>query len=602
MNYLKFFLGLLLTLIVVSCANRAAGPTGGLKDTIPPVVIRSVPLDGTVNYRKKEIQVFFNENITLDKVTENVVISPPQKTQAVVKGNGKLLTVNLQDELLDSTTYSILFGNAVVDLNEKNPLKNMTFSFATGPEIDTLQISGKLINAENLEPLPGIVVGVHNNLNDSAITSNQFVRIAKTDDEGLFTVRNIKAGKYRLYALKDQSRDYKYQPGEEIAFHDSIIIPKVITEQQTDTLWKDSVTIDTIIYSQQVKYFPGDITLKLFKENKDRQYLVKSERSDKKRFSLIFNAKQERLPELTPLNFDKNTQFLIQANQDKDSLVYWIPDTAVYKMDTLSVSINYLKTDSLYQLVSFTDTLSLVARKPGKVTKSKAKEADIASLPALNVKTNLSATFDLYREIYFDSEEPLDTIFSGKIKLFQKVDTTFKQLNYEWRMKDSIHRTFSLKYPWKPQESYRLQIDSAAFQSIYGRVNKSVETAFKIKSLDEYSALKIVLQNYDSLAMIQILDTKESVVMTAKAMSKGTRFEYLKPGEYFVRLYIDENNNGLWDPGDISSKKQPEQVYYFHKKLSLRANWELEELWNHQDAVYLFKKPEELIKTKNKQQ
>ena len=602
MKYLNFFLGLLLALIVVSCANRAAGPTGGLKDTIPPVVVRSVPLDGTVNYRKKEIQVFFNENITLDKVTENVVISPPQKTQAVVKGNGKLLTVNLQDELLDSTTYSILFGNAVVDLNEKNPLKNLTFSFATGAEIDTLQVSGRLINAENLEPLPGIVVGVHSNLNDSSIKSNQFVRIAKTDDEGMFTIRNIKAGKYRLYGLKDQSRDYIYQPGEEIAFHDSIIIPEVNIKQQTDTLWKDSVTIDTIRHSTRLNYLPGDITLKLFKENKDRQYLVKSERPDKKHFRLIFNEKQERLPELTPLNFDKNASFLIQANQDKDSLVYWIPDTAVYKMDTLSVSVNYLKTDSLYQLVPFTDTLNLVARKPAKTTKSKAKEAEVVSIPALNVKTNLSATFDLYREIYFDFEEPLDTIFSERIKLFQKVDTTFKELNFEWRMKDSIYRTFSLKYPWKPEVSYELRIDSAAFQSIYGKVNKSVETAFKIKSLDEYSALKIILQNYDSLAMIQILDTKESVVMTAKATSKGTRFEYLKPGDYFVRLYIDENKNGLWDPGDLSSKKQPEQVYYFQKKLSLRANWELEELWNHQETTYLYKKPEELMKTKIKQQ
>jgi len=601
MNYLKFLFGILLTLIAVSCANRAAGPTGGLKDTIPPVVVRSVPLDGTVNYKKKEIQVFFNENITLDKVTENVVISPPQKTQAVVKGNGKLLTVNLQDALLDSTTYSILFGNAVVDLNEKNPLKNYAFSFATGAEIDTLQVSGRLINAENLDPLPGIVVGLHSNLNDSAITSNQFVRIAKTDEDGFFNVRNIKAGKYKLYGLKDQSRDYIYQPGEEVAFHDSIIVPEVITQQRSDTLWKDSVTIDTIRFSNQITYLPGDITLRLFKENKDRQYLVKSERSDKKFFSLIFNTRQEKLPELSPVNFDKNTSFLIQANQDKDSLVYWIPDSTVFKMDTLSVSVNYLKTDSLYQLVPFTDTLSLVARKAKLATKSKSKDAEVMSLPALNIKTSLSATFDLYSEIFLDCEEPLDTIFTERIKLFHKVDTTFQQLNFDWVMKDSIRRTFSLKYPWKPEESYKLQIDSAAFQSIYGRVNKSVETAFKIKSLDEYSALKIVLQNYDSLAIIQLLDSKETVVKAAKATSKGTRFEYLKPGDYFVRLFIDENKNGLWDSGDLTLKKQPEQVYYFQKKLSLRANWELEELLNHQDAVYLYKKPEELIKTKKKQ-
>lgn len=596
MNYLKLFSGLLLTLIVVSCANRAAGPTGGLKDTIPPVVIRSVPLDGTVNYKKKEIQVFFDENITVDKVTENVVISPPQKTQAVVKGNARLLTVNLQDDLLENTTYSILFGNAVVDLNEKNPLKNFAFSFATGPEIDTLQVSGRLLNAENLEPLPGVVVGLHNNLNDSAISSLQFVRIAKTDDEGSFTIRNVKAGNYRLYALQDKSRDFRYQPGEEVAFYDSIIVPEVVVRQLTDTLWKDSVTIDTVRYSTKLSYLPNDITLKLFREKNARQYLVKSERPDSKHFSLIFNAPQQKLPELSPLNFDKTTSFLIQSNQDKDSLVYWIPDSAVYKMDTLSVSIQYLKTDSLFQLVPFTDTLKLVSRKPKMPVKSKARETQVTSQPALNLKTNLNATFDLYREILFDMEEPLDTIFHDKIKLLHKADTTFKPIEYQWILNDSIRRTFSMKYPWKPEENYKLQIDSAAFVSIYGKVNKSLETAFKIKSLDEYSALKILLQSFDSLAMIQVLDTKDAVVATAKAVAKGTRFEYLKPGEYFVRLFIDMNKNGIWDPGELKSKLQPEPVYYFQKKLSLRANWELEESWNHTDPAFLNKKPDEMKK------
>ncbi|MEA4935998.1 hypothetical protein SDC9_102896 [bioreactor metagenome] len=598
MNYLKYITVILITFIVVSCANRAAGPTGGLKDTIPPVAVRYVPLDGSLNYKKKEIQVYFNENITLEKITDNVVISPPQKTPAVVKGNGKLLTVSLQDELLENTTYSILFGNAVVDLNEKNPLKNFAFSFATGSEIDTLQVSGRLINAENLEPLSGIVVGLHSNLNDSAISSIQFVRIAKTDDEGFFTIRNIKAGSYKLYALKDQSRDFIYQPGEEVAFHDSIIIPEVIVKQQSDTLWKDSVSIDTIQHSIRVSYLPDNITLKLFKENKGRQYLVKSERANNKYFNLIFNARQENFPEVTPLNFDKNTTFLVQSNQDKDSLVYWIPDSTVYKMDTLSVSIRYLKTDSLFQLVPVTDTLKLASRKPKTVLRTKTQGNEGKTLPALNVKTNLSANFDLYREISFDFEEPLDLILQEKVKLFQKVDTTFRPLKYEWIAKDSINRVFALKYPWKPQESYELRVDSAAFRSIYGSVNKSEKTPFKIKSLDEYSALKIVLENFDSLAVIQVLDTKETVVKTAKAAVKGTLFEYLKPGEYFVRLFIDENKNNIWDPGDLVSKKQPEKVVYFQKKLSLRANWELEESWNHLNPDFIYKKPAELNKTK----
>jgi len=600
MHYLKFLLYMFFSLVVVSCANRAAGPTGGLKDTIPPVVIRSIPLDGVVNYKKKEIQVFFNENITVEKVTENVIISPPQKTQPVVKGNGRLLSVNLQDDLQDSTTYSILFGNAVVDLNEKNPLKDFTFSFATGPEIDTLQISGRLINAENLEPLPGVVVGIHSNLNDSAISTNQFVRIDKTNDEGLFTIRNIKSGKYKLYALRDQSRDFIYQPGEEVAFLDSILTPDVVVTQMSDTVWKDSVTIDTVMYSRQLTYMPNNLTMKLFKENKERQYLVKSERPKNKFFNLIFNAKQDKLPVVTPLNFDAATDFLIQTNPDKDSLVYWIPDSTVFKMDTLSVSINYLKTDSLYNLAAQTDTLNLVFRRPKVSGKSKVVTPPVVIAPPLNFKTNLSADFDLYREIFFDFEEPLDTLISDKIKLFQKIDTIFSQLDFEWIMKDSIYRTFALRYTWKPQERYELRIDSAAFYSIYGKVNKSLKTPFEIKSLDEYAAMKIVLEDFDSLAVLQVLDANEVVLKTAPAAIKGTRFEHLKPGDYFVRLFIDENQNGIWDSGDIALNKQPEKVYYFKKKVSLRANWELEETWKHLDPASLYKKPAELNKTKKK--
>ena len=603
MKYFKLFLYIFALTSIISCANRAAGPTGGLKDTIPPVVLRAVPLDGTLNYKKKEIQVFFNENITVDKVTENVIVSPPQKTQPVVKANGRVLSVVLQDELLDSTTYSILFGNAIVDLNEKNPLTNFTFSFATGPEIDTLKVSGRLFNAENLEPLSGIVVGLHKNLHDTAIISDQFIRIAKTDDEGRFTVQNVKSGSYKVYALSDLNRDFKYQPGEGIAFYDSIVIPKVHHVEKNDTLWKDSISIDTIFYSLKQTFLPDDITLKLFKENKKRQYLVKSERTNSKYFNLIFNAKQDSLPEISPLNFDLDTRFLVQANQNLDSLVYWIPDSAIFNLDTLSMAVRYLKTDSLFNLTPTVDTLNLSVRKLRAASRTRASTANIpevSTVTPLTLKTNLIVNFDIYRDILLEFDEPLDSIINDKVMLLHKVDTILNQVDYEWIRKDSISRTFAIRYAWKPQESYELQVDSAAFLSIYGKHNLAMKTPFKIKSLDEYAALKIVLQNHDSLAYIQVLDPKELVLQTKQAQPNGTLFEHLPPGEYYIRLFIDANNNGVWDTGDVSNRKQPEEMLYYPKKLALRANWELEESWNHLDAEIKSKKPTELMKPKKK--
>lgn len=598
MKYFRIIIHVVLVFSVISCANRAAGPTGGPKDSIPPVVLRTVPLNNTLNYKKKEIQVFFDENITLEKINENVVISPPQKTQPIVKANAKVLTVSIQDDLQDSTTYSILFGNAIVDLNEKNPLRNYTFSFATGPEIDTLQVSGKLINAENLDPMSGILVGLHKNLHDSAILRDQFTRVAKTDEDGRFTIQNIKAGKYKLYALSDLDRNFKYQPGEGIAFYDSIVIPEIKIVQQTDTLWKDSVSIDTIRLQSKLTYLPNDLTLKLFKENKRRQYLVKSERPADKYFNLFFNDRQDSLPKITPLNFDVNTRFLIQKTERKDSLVYWIPDSTVYKQDTLQMAVTYLKSDSVFQLVSTTDTLNLILRKPRTTGKSKTNE--VKPVVPLTYKSNLAGSFDIYSDISLEFEEPLDSIFTEKIKLLHKVDTTFKSIDFTWLPKDSIRRKFAVRYPWKPQESYELQIDSAAFVSIYQKTSNAQKTPFKIKSLDEYSALKIVLQEFDSLAVLQVLDSKETVIQTQRAKVKGNLFEYLKPGEYFVRLFIDANRNGIWDPGDLEKRLQPEQVFYFNKKLTLRANWELEETFNHLDPAMLNEKPEGLLIPKKK--
>jgi uncharacterized protein (DUF2141 family) len=597
MSVFRFVLYLILIFTAVSCANRAAGPTGGLKDSIPPVVVRSVPVNGTVNYKKKEIQVFFDENITLDKVNENVIISPPQITQPVVKANARVLTVSLQDELQDSTTYSILFGKAIVDLNEKNPLENYVFSFSTGSEIDTLQVSGKLIQAENLDPMPGVLVGLHKNLHDTAIVKDQFTRIAKTDDEGRFTIQNIREGKYKLYALSDLNRDFKYQPGEGIAFHDSIIIPELSVIQRSDTLWQDSLTIDTVFVTYKHTFLPDDLLLKLFKENKKRQYLVRSERPDKRFFNLFFNNRQQSLPEITPLNFDEGASFLLQKNERMDSLVYWIPDSIVYKQDTLSMSVNYLKTDSIFNLVPTTDTIHLFVRMPRTAGRARTVAEPVAQ-PPLSFKTNLSGSFDLYLDIVIEFEEPLDTSKTEHVRLFHKVDSLFNPVEYTWLLKDSIHRTFAIRHDWIPQESYELQIDSAAFVSIYNKTSDVLKTPFKIKSLEEYAAMKIVLQAYDSLAVIQVLDPKELVVQTKRAEHKGTLFEYLKPGDYFVRLFIDANNNGIWDPGNVETRKQPEAVFYYPKKLTLRANWELEESWNHLDPAMLNKKPEELLKTK----
>jgi len=586
-------LAILMLLLANACANRAEGPTGGPKDVTPPKVLKSSPKNGMLNFSKKQIEIEFDEIVTIEKVTENVIISPPQAKAPDVKSFGKKIIVDFNENLIDSTTYTINFGNAIVDLNEKNALKNYLFAFATGNEIDTLKISGTVINAENLSPLSGILVGIYKETNDSVFFQKPFLRIGKTDEKGHFSIDNVKKGTYKIFALEDNNRDYFFQPGESVALYDSLITPIARIEAMQDTIWKDSVKVDSISNYMGTKFLPNDVTLKFFKESKKRQYLVKNERKDPFSFSLIFNTTLPELPIIKPLNFDWDGKYKIQKNNGMDSLTYWLTDSTVWKQDTLQMAVRYLKTDSLFQLKPITDTLNVYTRKARVNTKAKQKIKEVKIEP-LKFAHNTSGTFEIYNPIVLRFDAPLDSIDISRIKLKQKVDTLYKALPLKWKQIDSTKMAYSIENKWIAETSYELTIDSATFKSIYGKISDKFSSQFKIRSLDEYSSVKIILSPYNSKAVLQVLDAKDNLLASKPALEKGTVFEYLRPGDYYVRLFMDENENGKWDTGDITTRRQPEEVYYYPKKFTLKANWEFEETWDYKLVPLLLQKPIEL--------
>lgn len=596
----KILVFVLVMFIVHACANKAQGPTGGPKDETPPRVMRSTPINGSLNFKKKQIEIVFDENISIEKPGELIVISPPQIKQPEIKGNAKTVSVTFEDELKDSTTYTINFGNSIVDLNEKNPFKDFKFAFSTGNQIDTLQISGMLINAEDLNPVSGIMVGIHAIDNDSAIFKTPFIRIGRTDENGRFSIDNMKPGKYKVFALGDASKDNIYQPGESVAFIDSIISPSSIMEMKHDTIWKDSITVDSIHSYMGPRFLPDNLLFRLFKETKKRQYFVKSERKQAQSFSLFFNAKADSLPIIKPLNFNWENKVLVQKNATLDTLTFWLKDSAVYNIDTLKMQMTYIKTDSLFRYVPQTDTIEVFMRK-GKVN-TKAKKQIEKPLEFIKVSDNASGSFDIYNKLLFTFDAPVQKIDITKMKLRQKVDSLFKDIPLKWEQVDSTQMLYAVSHKWEPEESYVFTVDSAAIQSIYGLDNKAIKSEFKIKSLDEYSAIRIVPAKFDSLIVFQVLDNADKVLATKPAVAKGTLFEYLKPGEFYLRAFIDRNENGKWDTGELSSRTQPEEVLYYPKKLTLRANWEFEETWDLQALPTLEQKPKELIKDATKKQ
>jgi len=586
-------------LLVYACANKAQGPTGGPKDETPPKVMRSVPLNNSLNFSKKQIYIDFDEMVSIEKANENVIISPPQVKPPDVKSSGKRVSVIFNEDLLDSTTYSINFGNGIVDLNEKNAIKNYLFSFSTGNQIDTLKISGTVINAEDLNPMSGVIVGIYVETSDSVFYKKPFLRIGKTDENGRFSIDNVKHGAYKIFALGDANHDYYFQSGEGLALNDSLLTPTFTREQMQDSIWKDSLHFDSVRTYIGTRFLPDDITLRFFKENKKRQYFVKYERKEPFSFSLFYNTTATELPTIKPLNFNWEGKYLLQKNATLDSLTFWITDSAVWKVDTLQMAVTYLKSDSAMKLAPVTDTLNVFMRKARVNPKAKPSKT-APKVEALKLNSNVAPSFEVYNPIILKFDAPIANMDLSKIKLSQRVDTILKPIPFKWRQVDSTKTSFAVENKWIPEASYELKIDSAAFVSIYQKVSNAFTGQLKIRSLDEYSSVKLFLARFNPKVMLQVLDPKDNLLATKPAAEKGTVFEYLKPGDYYVRMFIDENGNGKWDSGDLATRKHPEEVFYYPKKLTLMANWEFEETWDYTAVPLLKQKPAELLKDASK--
>lgn len=596
----RLFAATTLAIFIIGCANRGIGPQGGPKDQTPPQVVKETPENGALNYTGKRVEVLFDEYIQLDNVSKNVLISPPQQRPPEVKAYGKKLTVTFDEDMQDSTTYTIDFGAAICDNNEKNPLEGYSFAFSTGDIIDSLQVAGVLLNAEDLNPVEGVMVGIHSNTNDSALYSIPFKRINKTNSQGKFKIKNVKAGNYRIFALNDVSSDYTYQAGEALAFNDSVFTPTCYTQEISDTVWTDSLTIDTIKTKTKLLYQPDSLILFYFSENKQKLYLQRTVREQPHFFRLFFSAKQDSLPVIKPIgDFNWLPHTLCQPNLTKDTITYWLTDSAVIKLDTLNFQITYYKTDSLYQLQQEIDTLNAVYRAPKLSEYAKRQQERNKKQPQVEFHSNGKSPFEIYRPLTIQTSTPIAYINYDSIHLSQVVDTVYSNIKFQLQQVDSTKMNFQISHDWGAENTFQLEIDSAAFTDIYGNTNQKFKTSFKTRSLDEYSALVIKVEPFSDNIMIQLLDDKDTPIKTLPALPQGTKFEYLSPKSYYVRLFIDYNADSLWTTGDFKLHRQPEPVYYFPSKLTLRANWDFEETFKYLEQPILKQKPKELIKTAN---
>lgn len=573
-----------LVAMLYSCASIGR-PDGGPIDETPPRFIGSTPAAGALNNKRTKVSLMFDEFIKLEKATEKVVVSPPQIQQPEIKASGKRIQVNLLDSLKPNSTYTIDFSDAIVDNNEGNPLGNFAFTFSTGTQIDTMEVSGTVLDASNLEPIKGILVGLHSNLNDSAFTKLPFERVARTDSRGRFSIRGVAPGEYRIFGLMDADQNFAFsQKSEMIAFNDSLVIPRMEERTRMDTAWVDSLTYDTIIEKKYMHYLPDNVILRAFKEINYSQYLIKSERLVPQKFSLYFAGKADTLPELKGLNFDEEEAFIIEKNQRNDTIHYWVKDSLLYKQDTLALSLTYLYTDTLNQLIPRTDTLKLVSKQktltkeePQKKKKKKKKDDEDEPEPTKFLPVNVSApsSMDVYGYISLSFEEPIASYDSAAIHLRQKVDTLWKDIPFEFEQDSLNLKKFNLYYDWEPTVEYEFEVDSTAFHGIYGLFTDKIKQGFKVRSEEEYASITFLITGAEPFAFVELLDAQDKVVRRRRVVDGYADFYFLNPGKYSARLINDRNGNGEWDTGNYEEGLQPEEVYYYNMILEPKANWDL---------------------------
>ena len=609
----------IVSLVVTSCA-RMGNPDGGWYDDTPPRVISSSPSDMGTNVKSKRVSINFNEFIKIDDPQSKVVVSPPQLEVADIKTKGKKIVVDLQDSLKANTTYTIDFSDAISDNNEGNPMGNYTFSFSTGSTIDTLVVSGYVLDAETLEPVKDILVGLYTDSTfaDSTFHTIPMERISRTNGSGFFAIKGVAEGRYRIRALKDGDGDFVHaQKSEVIAFNDSVITPTVGPDTRQDTVWKDPLHIDKVLTVEYIRFRPDDVTLLSFQAPQTDRYFLKTERKDPEKIGLFFTYGHDSLPEIRGLNFDSDSAFVIEASEKRDTIYYWLRDTALIHQDTLRFEMRYEMTDSTGMLVAQTDTIEALPKIPyakrlkaeqkdfekwqkEQEKKKKNEEPFDSIMPAEHLKVKLSASgmLDPNQNVYFEFQYPLDSIQRDSIHLYSMIDSVWYRAPFVFEQVNL--RTYVMKAEWRSEVEYSLECDTLAFTDIYGKSTKPIKQGLRVRKDDDFATLFVNLTSLPDSGdvIIQLLDGSDKVIREQKAEDNTAEFFYLKPGKFYMRAFVDWNHNGKWDTGDYDAHLQPEPTYYYAEELECKAKWDMTREWNLTRLPIYKQKPLAITKQK----
>jgi hypothetical protein len=577
-------------LFIISCA-KISSPSGGPRDTDPPVILKSEPENSTVMFTGKSFMLTFDEYVVLDRITEKFMVSPPLSPKPEVKLKGKSLEVTWEGELLDSTTYTFYFQDAIRDNNEGNPIPNYQYVFSTGPVLDSLSLTGNVFSAIDLEAAQDVTVMMYSNLSDTAPRKQLPAYISRPDPSGGFMISNIRPGRYRLYALQDMNGNTLYDLDDELfAFCDSVID---INPDDYYALSLDSVKYKPANATETIKpdvFLYGIHRLYTFLKPPDKQYLLYSERKSAWSLGFALALPSDTGQVALRLTDTPPESWFMESNAARDTFMVWITDREVYDRDAIEALLTYPYTDTLGVTADRTDTISLRYYKPAPPRGGERRT------PALSLTTNLTGKLRPGTQPLFVAPTPLSEPDTSLIVLQHTADSITTVIPYSIARDSTNSRRLLMKAPLEPGGTYTLISRAEAFKDIYGAATDSAGYRFSVATEEDYGSVKVLLSGYEGDVIIQLLDSQEKVVRKSSALSPGeVTFGLLDKGRYRLRAIYDLDSNSVWTPGNFDLGIDPEPVTYYPGELDVKINWGLEQDWNlgemYQKDVSLRKKP-----------
>lgn len=596
-------------LTLYSCASIGT-PSGGPRDEDPPRYVGSNPQPYATGFNGERIEILFDELVAVKDAFTNVTFSPPERQTPKVSTSGRKVVIQFNDTLRANTTYTIDFGNSIEDVNESNKLRGFSFGFATGADIDTLMMSGIVLDALTLEPQQGVLVGAYTEMADSAFLKTPFERVTRTDDRGRFTLRGLKPLPYRVFALSDLNNDYHWDnPAELMAFLPAPVTPHTEQTTATDTIYNVLTgEVDSVVTRGRTRFLPNDLLLQMFDFGFRPQYITNSSRIDSTRLEIRFNQRQDSAPRLTLLQPSPdrlpNRWYLPERNERNDTLMYWLTPQ-LFGVDTIKASLSYLVEQRGSAPKLTTDTLTFITKKqravkPRKMTPKQLHDDSVkrALDRFLLPQVVGSSPFDVDRPLTMQFPEPLVSLDTTSIRLETMTpDSVWHPVAARLTPDDMVPRRMRLEVPWEYGSEYRLTVDSLAAEGISGRLSRTLQQKFKTKRREDYASLVLRVKPDTMAGFVEVLNTSDNVVQRATLKDGTATFYFLTPNDYYVRFIADANGNGRFDPGDYERGLQPEEVYYYPKMLSLKR-YDRNEEWDLNATPVDLQKPDQIKKNK----